>query len=101
MDYIAFAIGMGILAAVFAVCWALEIRASCKSRQWFTDELMQLGNERTKAITALQEKHAFELERVRHEAWKEGVKIGAEARRQMRYNQHSPAFFHHSKQGKF
>lgn len=88
MNYIELTVAMGVLASVFALCWRLEVRSSGKLRERHSTAWTERERMQAVVITALREEHANELTRVRHEAWKEGVKMGAEARRQMRYGQH-------------
>jgi hypothetical protein len=89
MNYLALVYGFGLLSALFALCWWMEMRSAAKARNGHYEQIGRIRDE-----------HARELARERSESWKEGVRAGSEARRQMRYSQHSQ-HSHNNKPGKF
>ena len=69
-------------AALFAGCWVMEMRSSRKMREGHTLECKRL-----------REEHIRELAQERSTSWKEGVRMGSEARRQLRYDSHKAGRF--------
>jgi len=88
------------LFAITALGWWMEMRTVQKLRDGHQERMFKLQTEHANTMSTLRLQHEADLARERSESWKEGVRAGSEARRQMRYNQHSQ-HSHNNKPGRF
>ena len=97
---LAFALTATAISALLLFCWIMEMRTVQNLRDLHRKAWDERYAQELNSCQKMNRDFEELLTKARHEAWKEGVKMGAEARRQMRYNQHGQ-HSHNNKPGRF